>query len=101
VLLRLESASDQWQLATHETMLRRELKLKTLGLSSLQWTITRQESRILCIREGDAPTAFSMPMPMPMLIVGITTSGCSSVVTKLSCPRKIKLMWFLTSSIMS
>jgi hypothetical protein len=58
VLLRLELAGFQWQLAMHETTLHRELKLKTLGLSSLQRTIARHESRILSIKESDAPTAF-------------------------------------------
>jgi hypothetical protein len=36
VLLRLELAGHHWQLATHKIALRSELKLKTLGLSSLQ-----------------------------------------------------------------
>jgi hypothetical protein len=58
VLLRLESAGDQRQLAAHETVLHRELKLKTLVLSSLRRTIARQESRILWIKEGDVPTTF-------------------------------------------
>jgi hypothetical protein len=34
------------------------LKLKLLGLSSLQRTMARQEARILWLSEGDAPTRF-------------------------------------------
>jgi hypothetical protein len=34
------------------------LRLKSLALSSLQQTIARQESRILWLAEGDAPTRF-------------------------------------------
>jgi hypothetical protein len=34
------------------------LKLKSLGLASLQHTIACQESRILWLKEGDAPTRF-------------------------------------------
>jgi hypothetical protein len=32
------------------------MKLKSLGLSSLQWTIAHQESCLLWLSEGDAPT---------------------------------------------
>jgi hypothetical protein len=38
----------------HEESLLKDLKLKALGLSSLQHTITRQESRATWIHEGDA-----------------------------------------------
>jgi hypothetical protein len=34
------------------------MKLKSLGLSSLQRTIARRESRVLWLSEGDAPTKF-------------------------------------------
>jgi hypothetical protein len=42
VIERLESAGDHSPLAAHEVALRSELKLKTLGLSSLKRTIARQ-----------------------------------------------------------
>jgi hypothetical protein len=58
VIERLESVGDHRPLAAHEVVLHGELKLKTLGLSSLQRTITQQESRILWIKESDTPTAF-------------------------------------------
>lgn len=51
-------AGDRRQLATHEAALRRRLKLKALGLSSLQRMITRQESCLLWLSEGDTPTRF-------------------------------------------
>jgi hypothetical protein len=51
-------AQDRRALANHEEALWREMKLKVLGLSSLQWTIVRQESRLLWISEGDASTRF-------------------------------------------
>jgi hypothetical protein len=58
VIERLESAGDYRQLTAHEVELRSELKLKMLGMLSLQRTITRQESGVLWIKEGDVPTAF-------------------------------------------
>jgi hypothetical protein len=58
VVLCLESAYDRRQLAMHEEELRRALKLKALRLASLQRTVARQESRILWLREGEAPTKF-------------------------------------------
>jgi hypothetical protein len=45
-------------LLPHEESLCKELKVKTLGLSSLQRTIARQESIILCLKEGDTPMSF-------------------------------------------
>jgi hypothetical protein len=56
VLEKLKSAGNHRPLAQHEAVLRREMKFKTLGLSSLQRTTARQESRILWLREGDACT---------------------------------------------
>jgi hypothetical protein len=58
VVHRLEVARDSRQLMAHEEHLWRELKLKSLALSSLSRTIARQESRITWIKEGDAPTHF-------------------------------------------
>jgi hypothetical protein len=56
VLEKLKSAGNHRPLAQHEAVLRREMKFKTLGLSSLQRMTARQESRILWLREGDACT---------------------------------------------
>jgi hypothetical protein len=58
VVHRLKAARDCRQLLVHEEQLRRELKLKSLMLSSLLRTIAWQESRITWITEGDAPTHF-------------------------------------------
>lgn len=58
ILYRLEIARDHRSLADHEERLRKVVKLKSLGLSSLQRTVARQESRLLWLSEGDAPTKF-------------------------------------------
>lgn len=47
LIRQLEIAGDHRALAAHEANLRRRLKLKSLGLSSLQRSIARQESRLL------------------------------------------------------
>jgi hypothetical protein len=52
VLHQLEIARDQWSVAPHEDDLWCFMKLKTLGLSSLQRTIARQESKIMWLSEG-------------------------------------------------
>jgi hypothetical protein len=54
VVARLEAASDHRQLGVQEESLRKELKLKALGLSSLQRTIARQQSCVLWLREDSA-----------------------------------------------
>lgn len=51
-------AQDRRTLAVHEEELRKRLKMKALGRSSLQRSIARQESRLLWLVEGDAPTKF-------------------------------------------
>jgi hypothetical protein len=58
VVHRLEITHDRRPLAPQEDALRQFLKLKSLGLASLQHTIARQESRILWLMEGDALTRF-------------------------------------------
>lgn len=58
VLHQLEIARDHRRLAEHEELLRKAVKLKSLGHSSLQRTIARQELRLLWLSEGDAPTKF-------------------------------------------
>jgi hypothetical protein len=47
LVARLEIARDHPSLESYEEALRQELKVKSLGLSSLQRTIAHQESRIL------------------------------------------------------
>jgi hypothetical protein len=54
----LEAARDLRPVLVHEEQLRRMLKVKSLALSSLLHTIARQESHILWLSEGDAPTPF-------------------------------------------
>jgi hypothetical protein len=58
IVLCLEMACDRRVLSSHEELLRQEFKLKSLGLSSLQRTIARQESCLLWLSEGDAPMKF-------------------------------------------
>ena len=41
-----------------ETVLRKQLKLKCLGLASLEWTIARTRLRLVWLKEGDANTSF-------------------------------------------
>lgn len=58
VILRLETAQERRPLSQQEQQLRRELKMKILGLSSLERTIARQRSRVRFLAEGDANTKF-------------------------------------------
>jgi hypothetical protein len=57
-VLHLEIAQGSQQLRSCKEDLCKQLKLKSLMLSSLQRTIARQESCILWLNEGDAPTRF-------------------------------------------
>jgi hypothetical protein len=58
VVHRLELARDHRPLAGFEESLRQRIKLESFGLSSLQRSIVRQESRLLWLSEGDTPTRF-------------------------------------------
>jgi hypothetical protein len=58
IVARLEAARDRRTLAPHEESLCKDLKLKALGLSSLQCMIACQESRVTLIHEGNASTHF-------------------------------------------
>jgi hypothetical protein len=58
VLHQLEKVRYQRVLAPHEESLHQLVKLKCLSLSLLQHSITRQEARLLRIREGDASMKF-------------------------------------------
>jgi hypothetical protein len=52
VVHHLEMAQDRQSLAGFEELLRQRLKLKSLGLSSLQRSIAHKESRLLWRSEG-------------------------------------------------
>jgi hypothetical protein len=58
VILRLDLAQESRALSDQEIWLRRSLKLKLLGLASLERTIARQRARVAGIRDGDASTQF-------------------------------------------
>jgi hypothetical protein len=49
---------DHRSLVPHEESLQQQLKLKSLGLSSLQHVMAHQESCLLWLNEGDVPTRF-------------------------------------------
>lgn len=58
IIGRLDVASEGRQLSDQEHGLRKVLKRKLLGLSSLDRTIARQRARLLQLSEGDANTGF-------------------------------------------
>lgn len=58
VLLCLEEAQESRLLTPREHELRRSLKIRTPGLSSLARTIVRQRSRLIFLADGDANTCF-------------------------------------------
>jgi hypothetical protein len=58
VILGLDAAEESRALSDEERRLRNELKFKCLGLASLNRTIIRQRSKLLCLAEGDANTKF-------------------------------------------
>ncbi|XP_071677149.1 uncharacterized protein [Lolium perenne] len=58
VILRLDVAQESRALSAAESWLRRSLKLKVLGLASLERTIARQRARVLGLRDKDASAQF-------------------------------------------
>jgi hypothetical protein len=58
VVSQLDRQQERHQLSPQELTLRKELKMKCLGLASLQCTIYRQRSRIQFLTKGDANTRF-------------------------------------------
>lgn len=58
IVLRLDHAQDARQLNEEEAGLRRRMKMKCLGLSSLERTMAREHSRIRQLRKGDANTSY-------------------------------------------
>lgn len=58
IVHRLDVAAETRALSGQEHGLRKFLKKKLLGLSSLEWTIARQRSHLLNLKEGDANAEF-------------------------------------------
>lgn len=58
VILRLDVAAESCTLTDQEHGLRKLLKRKLLGLSSLDRSIARHRSRLLHLKEGDANSEF-------------------------------------------
>jgi len=58
IILRLDRAADLRQLSDSEHQLRKDLKLKTLGLASLERTMARQKARVRFLADGDANTKY-------------------------------------------
>lgn len=56
IVLWLDTAQEQRQLLAEELELRRTLKCKLLGLSSLERTMARLRSRMIFLKDGDANT---------------------------------------------
>jgi hypothetical protein len=58
VIFRLDTAQEDRQLSEDELQLRRDLKIRILGLAALERSRRRQASRISYIKAGDACTRF-------------------------------------------
>jgi hypothetical protein len=58
IILRLDVAQESRLLSVDEALLRKKLKVRCLGLASLERTIARSRSRLLWLKEGDANTSF-------------------------------------------
>ncbi|KAM0861655.1 hypothetical protein ACQ4PT_045717 [Festuca glaucescens] len=58
VILRFDVAQEARSLSEQEQWLRRNLKLKLLGLASLERTIARQRARVAALKDGDASSQF-------------------------------------------
>jgi hypothetical protein len=58
LVLRLDRAQERRQLSEEELGLRRRMKMRCLGLASLERTLARQRSRVRQPREGDANMAY-------------------------------------------
>jgi hypothetical protein len=58
VILRFDAAQEHRPLSEQEQWLRRNLKLKLLGLASLERTIARQRARVAALADGDTSSQF-------------------------------------------
>jgi endonuclease/exonuclease/phosphatase family metal-dependent hydrolase len=58
VIHRLDMAQDRRPLTTAEFQLRKDLKVRVLGLAAVERSRRRQASRLIWLREGDACTKF-------------------------------------------
>jgi len=58
LVLRLDVAQERRLLTEEEAGLRKRMKMRCLGLSSLERTMARQKSRIRQLSDGDANTAY-------------------------------------------
>ncbi|KAM0831366.1 hypothetical protein ACQ4PT_065600 [Festuca glaucescens] len=58
VILRLDAAREMRPLSAEERWMRANLKLKVLGLASLERTIARQRARVAGVKDGDASSLF-------------------------------------------
>jgi hypothetical protein len=81
VVHQMEMARDRRTLASHKESLRREFKLKFLGMTSLQRCIMRQESRLLWLSEGDAPMRF--------FHIQASTQRCRKFIRSLECDGQV------------
>jgi hypothetical protein len=71
VILRLETTEEDRQLSNLEVALLRQLKLRVLGLASLERTIARQRARVAGLKDGSPPLSSTASS---LLRVGRTTS---------------------------
>ncbi|KAM0921778.1 hypothetical protein ACQ4PT_006701 [Festuca glaucescens] len=74
VIFRLDVAQEERQLSVEEREIRCGLKLKVLGLASLERTITRQRARVAGVADGDASSNFFRIMSMARRSHSIITS---------------------------
>lgn len=58
IILRYDLAAEQRTLSAEERSLRADLKVRVLGLSSLERTIARQRARVRYLADGDANTKY-------------------------------------------
>ena len=58
IILRLDQSAERRALSDSEHQLRKDLKLKVLGLASLERTMARQRARVRFLGDGDANTKY-------------------------------------------
>lgn len=75
---RLDTAQESTTLTQPEQELRRELKFKALGLSSMARTIARQRSRFQFLAEGDTRGSFNYKRAIGTGKTSFTLSGTTA-----------------------